>query len=299
MARSLWLADPHDRRHRPAHPGRAPRGTARRPPCRRLPPHHAATSTRRVEYTSANPFRPKNAVRRASRRGPLRAAPARGHCGNPLELVNRTASTGLARSRAAPSRQGLPRSRRPCRRTRSRRARTASGSRPRAGRFRRRLASRVPGPRPGRWTAARVGRPREATAARRAPPGNGPCHDSAHDDAGSRRRAAIPQPIDRDGHRERALPGPRPGRDRRRRRPRAARGGDVLVAPFTGPAYNSILPILGALVVENGGSMCHAAIVAREFGLPAVIGASGATTAIPDGALVEVDPLRGIVSVVA
>jgi len=73
----------------------------------------------------------------------------------------------------------------------------------------------------------------------------------------------------------------------------------VLVAPFTGPAYNSILPILGALVVENGGSMCHAAIVAREFGLPAVIGASGATTAIPDGALVEVDPLRGIVSVVA
>jgi pyruvate,water dikinase len=73
--------------------------------------------------------------------------------------------------------------------------------------------------------------------------------------------------------------------------------GDVLVAPFTGPAYNSLLPILGALVVEIGGAVCHAAIVAREFGLPAVIGASGATTQIPDGALVEVDPARGAVRV--
>ncbi len=43
--------------------------------------------------------------------------------------------------------------------------------------------------------------------------------------------------------------------------------GDVLVTPFTGPAANSLLPLLGALVVEEGGSMCHAAIVAREFGL--------------------------------
>ena len=37
--------------------------------------------------------------------------------------------------------------------------------------------------------------------------------------------------------------------------------GDVLVAPFTGPAYNSILPMLGALVVEVGGAMSHAAII--------------------------------------
>ena len=57
--------------------------------------------------------------------------------------------------------------------------------------------------------------------------------------------------------------------------------GDVLVAPFTGPSYNSILPIIGALVVEAGGSMCHAAIVAREFGLPAVIGAAGAPPRFP------------------
>ena len=75
--------------------------------------------------------------------------------------------------------------------------------------------------------------------------------------------------------------------------------GDVLVAPFTGPSYNSILPILGALVVDAGGTMCHAAIVAREFGLPAVIGATGATARIPDGALVEVDPGLGCVRVLS
>jgi rifampicin phosphotransferase len=74
--------------------------------------------------------------------------------------------------------------------------------------------------------------------------------------------------------------------------------GDVLIAPYTGPAYNSILPILGALVVDAGGTMCHAAIVAREFALPAVVGATGATARIPDGATVEVDPARGRVAVV-
>ena len=75
--------------------------------------------------------------------------------------------------------------------------------------------------------------------------------------------------------------------------------GDVLVAPFTGPSYNSILPILGALVVDAGGTMSHAAIVAREFELPAVIGAAGATARIPDGALVEVDPGLGCVRVLS
>jgi pyruvate,water dikinase len=71
--------------------------------------------------------------------------------------------------------------------------------------------------------------------------------------------------------------------------------GDVLVAPFTGPSVNSLLPVIGALVVEEGGAMCHAAIVTREFGLTAVIGAHSATTRIPHGALIEVDPQHGTV----
>ena len=73
--------------------------------------------------------------------------------------------------------------------------------------------------------------------------------------------------------------------------------GDVLIASFIGPSFNSILPMLGALVVEEGGPLCHAAIVAREFGLPAVIGAKGATVHLVDGTLVEVDAATGVVSV--
>ena len=71
--------------------------------------------------------------------------------------------------------------------------------------------------------------------------------------------------------------------------------GDVLIAAFIGPSINSFLPLLGALVVEEGGPLCHAAIVAREFGLPAVIGARGATVNIAEGAMVEVDANTGIV----
>ena len=74
--------------------------------------------------------------------------------------------------------------------------------------------------------------------------------------------------------------------------------GDVLIAPLTGPSVNSLLPVIGGLVVEEGGAMCHAAIVSREFGLPAVIGAHGATTRIPHGAQVEVDPGHGTVRVI-
>ena len=73
--------------------------------------------------------------------------------------------------------------------------------------------------------------------------------------------------------------------------------GDVLITPFAGPSINSLLPLVGALVVEEGGPFCHAAIVAREFGCTAVIGAHDATARIPHGADVEVDPLRGTVTI--
>lgn len=73
--------------------------------------------------------------------------------------------------------------------------------------------------------------------------------------------------------------------------------GDVLIAPFTGPSINSLLPAVGALVVEEGGPLCHAAIVAREFGCSAITGAHGATTRIPHGVDVEVDPATGTVTI--
>ena len=68
--------------------------------------------------------------------------------------------------------------------------------------------------------------------------------------------------------------------------------GDVLVVRATSPAFNVILTVAGAVVTADGGAMSHAAVLARELGIPAVVGASGALE-IPDGASVEVDPVAG------
>jgi pyruvate,water dikinase len=73
--------------------------------------------------------------------------------------------------------------------------------------------------------------------------------------------------------------------------------GDVLVAPFTAPTYNAVLAIAGGIVVQEGGLLSHAAVMARELGIPAVIGCRGAMDLIGDGDLVEVDPDRGEVRV--
>jgi rifampicin phosphotransferase len=73
--------------------------------------------------------------------------------------------------------------------------------------------------------------------------------------------------------------------------------GDVLVAHTTSPAYNVILPMIGAVVTDRGGTLCHCAIVAREFGIPAVVGADQATIRVPDGARILVDGDRGFVAV--
>jgi rifampicin phosphotransferase len=72
--------------------------------------------------------------------------------------------------------------------------------------------------------------------------------------------------------------------------------GDVLVAMTTTPAWTPLFPSLGALVTETGGILSHAAVVAREYGLPAVVGAAGATAAIADGARVRVDGAAGTIT---
>ena len=74
--------------------------------------------------------------------------------------------------------------------------------------------------------------------------------------------------------------------------------GDVIVARYTVPTFNSVLALAGAVVTEQGGLLCHTAVIARELGIAAVVGASGALD-IADGAMVEVDPVAGIVTVVA
>jgi pyruvate,water dikinase len=75
--------------------------------------------------------------------------------------------------------------------------------------------------------------------------------------------------------------------------------GDVLVTPSTTESFNIVLPILGAIVTDSGGLLSHAAIVSREFGIPAVVGCRDATALIPDGAQVRVDGTAGEVVVLA
>ena len=74
--------------------------------------------------------------------------------------------------------------------------------------------------------------------------------------------------------------------------------GDVLVTSATSSAFNVVLPLLGAIVTDRGGQLSHAAIVAREYGIPAVVGTTKATGVIPDGARVTVDGTAGTVEIV-
>jgi rifampicin phosphotransferase len=73
--------------------------------------------------------------------------------------------------------------------------------------------------------------------------------------------------------------------------------GDVLVTVSTSEAFNILLPLLGAIVTDSGGLLSHSAIVAREYGIPGVVGTREATSRITDGARVRVDGDAGEVTV--
>ena len=75
--------------------------------------------------------------------------------------------------------------------------------------------------------------------------------------------------------------------------------GDVLVTASTTEAFNILLPLLGAIVTDSGGLLSHSAIVAREYGIPGVVGTRDATGRIADGTRVRVDGDAGEVTVLA
>jgi pyruvate, water dikinase len=75
------------------------------------------------------------------------------------------------------------------------------------------------------------------------------------------------------------------------------RQGDILVCRITNPTWAPVFQKIAAAVSDIGGSMSHAAIVAREFGLPAVVGTGTATQKIKDGQRVRVDGGRGVVTI--
>jgi len=74
--------------------------------------------------------------------------------------------------------------------------------------------------------------------------------------------------------------------------------GDVLVAETTTPPWTPLFATLAAVVTDTGGILSHCAVVAREYGMPAVVGTGDGSDRIPDGALVEVDGDAGVVRIV-
>jgi pyruvate,water dikinase len=75
------------------------------------------------------------------------------------------------------------------------------------------------------------------------------------------------------------------------------RPGDVLVCPITSPVWTVLFPSVGALVTDSGGILSHSAIIAREYGIPAVVATGNATRLLKDGQFVMVDGNAGVVSV--
>jgi rifampicin phosphotransferase len=75
--------------------------------------------------------------------------------------------------------------------------------------------------------------------------------------------------------------------------------GDVLVCPYTNPAWTTLFQRASAVVVDSGGPASHAAIVAREYGIPAVMGTGTGTRTLTDGQLVIVDGSTGRVTAAA
>ena len=73
--------------------------------------------------------------------------------------------------------------------------------------------------------------------------------------------------------------------------------GEILVAPSTDPGWTPLFLTAGALIMEMGGPISHGAVVAREYGIPAVVGVPDATTRIATGDTITVDGAAGTISV--
>lgn len=71
--------------------------------------------------------------------------------------------------------------------------------------------------------------------------------------------------------------------------------GDILVVPMTTPEFVPLMKKAAAIITDEGGISCHAAIISRELGKPCIIGTKIATQVLKDGDMVEVDADRGVV----
>ncbi|MCM1145278.1 MAG: PEP-utilizing enzyme [Lachnoclostridium sp.] len=69
--------------------------------------------------------------------------------------------------------------------------------------------------------------------------------------------------------------------------------GDILVCPYTDPEWTPLFKVASAVVADTGAALSHAAIVAREYGIPAVLGVGLATTRFKDGEMIRVNGSKG------
>jgi pyruvate,water dikinase len=76
------------------------------------------------------------------------------------------------------------------------------------------------------------------------------------------------------------------------------KAGEILVCPYTGTAWTPLFVKVGGVVTDTGGMLTHAAIAAREYNIPAVVGTWNATNSIKDGDIIKIDGNVGIVEII-
>ena len=76
------------------------------------------------------------------------------------------------------------------------------------------------------------------------------------------------------------------------------KAGEILVAPITAPSWASAFSVVSGVVTDIGGMMSHAAIVCREYGMPAVVSTGFATARLKNGQRIRIDGYKGTVALV-
>jgi pyruvate,water dikinase len=72
--------------------------------------------------------------------------------------------------------------------------------------------------------------------------------------------------------------------------------GEILVCPGTDPSWTPLFLVAGGLITEVGGMMTHGAVVAREYGLPAIVGVDQATSRLVTGQMISMDGSTGTIT---
>jgi pyruvate,water dikinase len=78
---------------------------------------------------------------------------------------------------------------------------------------------------------------------------------------------------------------------------RALQRGEILVARYTNPGWTPLFNLAAGIVIEEGGLLSHGAVVAREYGIPAVLRIEGATKSFRTGQRLRIDASAGIVEI--